>query len=128
MMTDSPHLNTTLINPNARTSRPTRSIELFYQGDVTVCELADMPVYLGRDSRCALTVDDDMVSREHCYIGFDDGRFVLFDQSTNGTYVRLGRSDALRLHNESIPLSGSGCIKLGRLLELDDPMLIYFKC
>ena len=52
------------------------------------------PVRLGRvSSLCEVPIDDCQMSRVHCQIRSSDGRFYLCDlQSTNGTSVRLSRS------------------------------------
>jgi predicted component of type VI protein secretion system len=52
-------------------------------------------------------------SRLHAKIEFRNGKFVLIDQSTNGTYVRHGTGAEIVLHREENILNGSGTIATG---------------
>ncbi|MFW5452131.1 FHA domain-containing protein [Thioalkalivibrio sulfidiphilus] len=83
---------------------------------------------LGRRQQCHLVLDQDYVSREHARIAFKDNRFVLIDQSLNGTYIRLQNGEVVFLHQESRPLTGSGYLSLGRPLNENGDNLIYFFC
>ena len=42
---------------------------------------------LGREDSCQIIVRNDFASRQHVRIEFRQGKFVIIDQSTNGTYV-----------------------------------------
>lgn len=46
------------------------------------------PLTIGRGKNNRLRFDDSFVSVSHARIEYRDGEFVLFDDSTNGTYVR----------------------------------------
>ena len=57
----------------------------------------------------------------------NQGKFVLIDQSTNGTYVRLqGNDEICLLNGEELPLVGEGLISLGRPVAEDDMHLVSF--
>ena len=74
---------------------------------------------IGRTATSMIKYDpdqDDLVSREHAKIEYRHGKFVFSDQSTNGTYL-TGDAGAVHLRRESIVLSGSGQIGLGRRPE-----------
>ncbi len=46
------------------------------------------PFVMGRSSRCNLTLPDNMLSREHCEIDLDQGRYTINDKgSRNGTVL-----------------------------------------
>lgn len=46
------------------------------------------PMLIGRAGSCAITLDQESVSRNHCELRYDGKRFVVRDLgSTNGTYV-----------------------------------------
>ncbi|MEJ2115905.1 MAG: adenylate/guanylate cyclase domain-containing protein [Gammaproteobacteria bacterium] len=81
-------------------------LQLSFQ-DNEIALLANMPALtIGRDLHCGIVVDGNLVSRQHAIIEYRRGKFLIRDQSTNGTYVLTedGRSIYLRreeLSNES---------------------------
>lgn len=79
-------------------------------------------VFIGRDQNVGLKVIGKMVSRKHAVIDYRHGKFVLRDQSTNGTYVKIGDGEEVFIKNEEFPLSASGVISLGKMIE-DKPNL-----
>lgn len=85
-------------------------------------------VRLGRDARCELVVRSDMASRFHAVIDSRGGRFVLRDQSTNGTWVRMQGSPVVTLQREELPLLGEGIISLGEAVGGNAKHLIRFTC
>lgn len=68
---------------------------------------------LGREATNDLAVKDNMASRVHCKIEYRRHEFFLVDQSTNGTYVKLGGDAEILLKREQVLLRGSGSISLG---------------
>ena len=70
-------------------------------------------VVLGRGKKADLIVNDSMASREHARIECRRGKFILTDQSTNGTYVLTEEGPAY-LRREELQVTGSGRIALGR--------------
>lgn len=71
-------------------------------------------VTLGRSDVCDLVVQSTFASRQHLRIELRFGKFVASDQSTNGTYIRSGDANAVRLTREEMILQGSGTISLGQ--------------
>lgn len=120
-------LNATKVNTDAEQNSNKEHVELFFRGEIHFCRISETPFVLGRGADCNMTIEDDMVSRQHCVLGYTEGKFTLTDQSTNGTFIRFGRSKPVRLHNETMLLTGSGCFKLGGMLDLEDELLIHFK-
>jgi class 3 adenylate cyclase len=82
---------------------------------------------LGRDRTCDLVVAASFASRVHAIIEVRRGRYVLTDQSTNGTYVSDGRGEPLFLKRESTDLGAEGTISLGALPALDTDGLVQFR-
>jgi pSer/pThr/pTyr-binding forkhead associated (FHA) protein len=120
--------DTTLLNAEGGQFAVQHSaLGLLYQGKEYRIEPGDTPFVIGRDAgTCNLSIQSEYSSRKHCTIEYRDAKFVLNDRSTNGTYVQLGRTENLRVHNESVPLIGHGCFRLGRDFRPDDPDLIHF--
>ncbi len=55
---------------------------------VIFVELGGKAVTLGRSKECTVYLDDSMLSRKHCEVRYQGGKFVLVDlQSKNGTHV-----------------------------------------
>lgn len=84
--------------------------------------------WLGRGSDCRIVIPSKLVSRRHARIEYRRGKFVLHDESTNGTFIRTQDKRELYLRREEAPLWGHGAISLGRVIQDDDPHLLYFLC
>jgi len=83
---------------------------------------------VGRNLDCDLVIGTPVASRHHARFIYRKGKFVMIDQSTNGTYVRLKGGDQICLLNgEEFPLVGEGVISLGRPVEEGDSHLIHFR-
>ncbi|HWR68572.1 MAG TPA: adenylate/guanylate cyclase domain-containing protein [Desulfomonilia bacterium] len=83
---------------------------------------------LGRHAQNDLVVDDVIASRSHARIEYRRGKFVLIDQSTNGTYVSHEGERASLVHQDEIVLGMRGYITLGREEDADSPRAIHFSC
>jgi adenylate cyclase len=68
---------------------------------------------LGRDESCSLVVQNDLASRLHCRIELRFGKFVIIDQSTNGTFIRSTGGGLIHITREETVLHGHGAISLG---------------
>jgi adenylate cyclase len=85
-------------------------------------------IVVGRGKDCEFSVSSKLASRQHARIEYRRGKFVLIDQSTNGTYVRTQDGKEVYLRREELPLWGSGVFSLGQALDKDEHELIYFLC
>jgi hypothetical protein len=57
---------------------------------------------------------------------FRCGKFVIIDQSTNGTFVKNSDSKEVYLGREALPLMGNGVISLGSKTAQENQHQIYF--
>ncbi len=91
--------------------------------------LANMPALtIGRDKDCSIIIEGDLVSRQHATIEYRRGKFLIKDQSTNGTYILTDDGRSIYLRREDFPLWGDGKISLGKtIMEEDRNDLIHFK-
>ncbi|HLF38180.1 MAG TPA: FHA domain-containing protein, partial [Burkholderiales bacterium] len=64
----------------------------------------------------------------HAKIELRGGRFVLVDQSSNGTFVTLGNNAELKLRREEAILYGSGVISLGQSAAAAGDEVVEFHC
>jgi adenylate cyclase len=68
---------------------------------------------LGRDDKNDIVIDDSMASRNHARIEKRNDKFVLVDQSSNGTYVTITGRKEIALRREEFVLYGDGQIAFG---------------
>lgn len=85
-------------------------------------------IVLGRAKDCELVVNSDLASRHHAQLVYRKGKFVLVDQSTNGTFVKPQGGKEVYVQSEALPLAGSGFISLGKAVTVDNEHLIYYSC
>ena len=83
---------------------------------------------MGRGKDCEMVISGDLISRYHSKIEHRRGKFILTDQSTNGTFVRTSEGQDIFLRREDFSLFGSGYISLGKKVDLNDQNLIHFNC
>lgn len=87
----------------------------------------DFPNFvLGRGKECEMIVHGDLVSRHHARIEHRRGKFILIDQSTNGTFVRTMDGQDLFIRREEFALFGSGCFSLGHKIDLNEGNTILY--
>lgn len=89
---------------------------LLLQGGSGVVELGEghPTMTVGRADETDLVVKDDGVSRLHARVEYRNGRFVLTDQSANGTWVLPDGGEGSYVHRDSLVLAGSGLLGLGQ--------------
>jgi adenylate cyclase len=70
-------------------------------------------ISMGRNATNAITLKDTMASRDHARIERRKDKFVLIDQSSNGTFVSMKSGEEYKLQREEMFLHGSGAISFG---------------
>jgi len=105
-----------------------KSLTLKYEGKPYSIETDTTNYMLGRGKDCELVVKGDLISRYHSKIEHRRGKFIITDQSTNGTFVRTAEGQDIFLRREEFTLFGSGYISLGKKVDLNDSNVIHFKC
>ena len=102
-------------------------LRLRHRGRVIELGPHSEPFSMGREPGNGLQVEADWVSRTHAQLEFKRGHFTLADRSTNGTYVRIGDDDELKLHRDELHLRKSGTISLGQAIGLNTALLVQFE-
>lgn len=93
-----------------------------------VCVNHEQPIVtIGRDSGNRIVVSDPKVSRLHARVEMRRNKFVLVDQSTNGTYVLPDNGRSVHLRRDEMVLEGEGCIRLGQETETDPALSIRYQ-
>jgi len=83
---------------------------------------------LGRGGDCELVIKGELISRHHSKFEHRRGKFIITDQSTNGTFIKTMEGQEIFLRREDFALFGSGYISLGKEIDQSDPDLIHFLC
>ena len=83
-------------------------------------------ITIGRAEDNDVVVKGNLISRLHARIEINRNKFVLIDQSTNGTFVQSADGEESFVRRDSLQINGQGMIGLGRLpeqrLAADDPL------
>ncbi len=82
---------------------------------------------VGRDERNDVVIAETIVSRYHARVEYRNERFVLTDQSANGTFVVPEEGTATFVHRDSVLLSGKGMLGLGAQPEAEAPITVRYE-
>jgi len=85
-------------------------------------------ITIGRAEDNTLVVKGNLISRLHARIEISRNKFVLVDQSTNGTFVQGTDGEEAFVRRDSLQIKGEGMIGLGKLPDDDSPQTIRFVC
>lgn len=102
-------------------------LRLRHRGEVVELRPDSEPFLMGREPGNHLVVEADWVSRTHAMVEYKRGHFMITDRSTNGTYVRVGEDDELKLHRDELHLRKSGTISLGQSFGVNTGDIIHFE-
>jgi class 3 adenylate cyclase len=81
---------------------------------------------LGRADQNDVVVKGKLISRVHARIEMVKNRFVLIDESTNGTFVQRNDGEEFYVRRDSTDLSGSGIISLGRVASRGTSLAVEY--
>lgn len=102
-------------------------LRLRYKHGWTVVNSWKPVLRIGRIPTADLHMEDQRVSRNHAEIELRGDKFILSDQSSNGTYVTVGGAPEFVLNREDAVLQGTGWLSFGRSSS-DNPLAIEFFC
>jgi adenylate cyclase len=105
-----------------------RQLRLRYRAHELLLKPEQANKVIGRGQQCDLPVEADLASRAHCRLEYSRGKFMLVDQSTNGTFVRTQDGKEVYLRREGLPLWGKGVISLGKPAAEEPEHVIHFVC
>jgi len=114
------------IASDARVAR-TR-LRLRYQDRELLLDERHSSVTIGRAEDNDMVVKGNLISRLHARIEVSRNKFVLVDQSTNGTFVQSSDGEESFVRRDSLQIKGQGMIGLGRLPEHGSPQTIRYAC
>jgi class 3 adenylate cyclase len=95
----------------------------------TTVEVSDRrkSINLGRADDNDVVVKGNLISRIHAKVEMRRGKFVLIDQSTNGTFVQNVQGQETLVRRDSMELGDEGTIGLGRTENPGSSLAIYYK-
>src|SRR5205814_9998178 len=96
-------------------------------GNTTIEMGPSRPVlHMGRGPENEFVVPDPLASRVHARIEYRRDRFLLIDQSLNGTYVQMQGAPETVLRRDEIVLDASGLIGLGKSTAAQQQLCVHF--
>jgi hypothetical protein len=84
-------------------------------------------VIMGRADDNDLVIKGNLISRIHAKVEMRRGKFVLVDQSTNGTFVQNLQGEETFVRRDFAEIHGEGTIGLGRAESPGSSLAIHFK-
>jgi predicted component of type VI protein secretion system len=83
---------------------------------------------IGREAGNDIVVADRAASRRHARIERRRDKFVLVDQSSNGTYCTIAGDEEILLRREELVLRGRGRVSFGHPYADDPTEVLEFSC
>ena len=111
----------------SRTQTANRLVVSFRDTTIEVTDLKKN-INMGRADDNDLVVKGNLISRIHARIEKRRGRFLLIDQSTNGTFLQTDTGEETFVRRDSTELVGEGIIGLGRVAKPGTPLAIHYIC
>lgn len=116
------------IDPAARPPTSVISLRLRFRGEeLLVGENGKATITMGRADENDVVIKGNLISRVHARIDAARNRFVLVDESTNGTFIQQDAGEELYVRRDSTPLTGSGVISMGRVAARGTPLAIEYR-
>jgi len=84
-------------------------------------------VIMGRADDNDLVIKGNLISRIHAKVEMRRGKFMLVDQSTNGTFVQNVQGEETFVRRDSTELHGEGTIGLGRAEPPGSALAVHFE-
>ncbi len=116
------------IDPAARPPTPAASLHLRFRGEeLVVGQNGKVTITMGRADENDVVIKGNLISRVHARIDVARSRFVLVDESTNGTFIQQDAGEELYVRRDSAVLTGSGVISMGRVAARGTPLAIEYR-
>lgn len=103
------------------------SIELSFKGDKFVLTEKQHSCQVGRDPSCDIIVQGKYVSRAHAKITYKNGKFLLEDNSFNGTYIKFNNGQKIHVAKNEQTLISDGVMSIGEPVKNNANSVIQFK-
>jgi len=108
--------------------RPNQRLRLHHQGVELLLTDNRPGVNIGRAEENDVVIKGNLISRLHARIEFNRNKFVLIDQSTNGTFVLSNTGEESFVRRDSVQLKGEGLIGFGKSPDASSPQHLRYVC
>lgn len=85
-------------------------------------------INMGRADDNDLVLKGNLISRIHARVEMRRGKFILIDQSTNGTFLENAGGEEVFVRRDSTELSGEGIIGFGSVAKAGTPLAVQYVC
>jgi adenylate cyclase len=106
--------------------KSTARMRLRFQGREVLVDTNQTEITIGRSDDNDLVIKGNLISRIHCRVEMSREKFLVIDQSTNGTFIITRQGEELFVRRDSVQLSGEGVIGLGRVVQPGSAQAIHF--
>jgi adenylate cyclase len=107
---------------------PPSRLRLRFKGEeLVVGQSGKAAITMGRADENDVVIKGNLISRVHARIDTARNRFVLIDESTNGTFIQQDVGEELYVRRDSTELTGSGIISMGRVAARGTPLAIEYR-
>jgi adenylate cyclase len=114
---------------SANAANKSQRLRLRCQGQESWWMRSRANITIGRAEENDLVVKGNLISRLHARVEINRNKFMLIDQSTNGTFVlgKDGEEEAF-VRRDSMQLRGEGLIGLGKAPDSNSSQVIRYTC
>ncbi len=112
----------------SRAPAKTNRLFLRYQGQEVAVSEGRANITMGRAEENDLIVKGNLISRLHARVEFNKNKFMLIDQSTNGTFVIGKDGEESFVRRDSMQIRGEGLIGLGKAPDSSTSQVIRYVC
>ena len=109
-------------------SRRSGRLTLTFRDSTVVVDDTKKSINIGRADDNDLVIKGNLISRIHARVEQRRGRFILVDQSTNGTFLHNVQGEETFVRRDSVELVGEGILGLGKVAKPGAPLSIHFIC
>jgi class 3 adenylate cyclase len=113
---------------SSREKQRARRLRLRFQGQEIVVDDSRSNIAIGRAEENDLIIKGNLISRLHARIELSRNKFLLIDQSTNGTFVTTKEGEEAFVRRDSMQLKGEGQIGFGRVPETGSSLTLRYAC
>lgn len=103
-------------------------LKLKFQGKELVLDDGRTNIAIGRAEENDVVIKGNLISRLHARIELNRNKFMLVDQSTNGTFVMTREGEESFVRRDSLQLKGEGLIGFGRVPESGSALTLKYVC
>jgi adenylate cyclase len=101
-------------------------LRLRYQGQEVLVDHDREIITIGRAEDNDLVIKGNLISRLHARIEMNRNKFMLIDQSTNGTFVAVKDGEDAFVRRDSMQIRGEGLIGLGKVPDENSSQVIRY--